>query len=243
MNVQSVNAALQKPKTLTLAQRQAIWAYVFLIVPLLFFLAVRLYPAFESLRLSFLDYQSPLAPSKFVGLKNFSEMTQDAVLGKALMNTLLYTLIGVPAQVILGLGIALLLQSVTKARGLFRAIYFAPFVTPIVASAWVAEPKFWPGQSTPRACWTSGTTVFGFARAGPGERRRVDRLAAIGLSGCDFSGRSRGRAACFFRGGQFGWCQRLAAFSSHHLAVIKSDVGFFGRDWHQRFLATFCADR
>lgn len=137
MDIQSANTTVLQPKTLTLAQRQAIWAYVFLFVPLAFFLAVRLYPAFESLRLSFLDYQSPLAPSKFVGFKNFSEMTRDAVLGKALLNTLMYTMIGVPSQVILGLGIALLLQSVTRARGLFRAIYFAPFVTPIVASAWV----------------------------------------------------------------------------------------------------------
>lgn len=137
MNVQSTNDAISRPKTWTLAQRQAVWAYVFLFVPLVFFLAVRLYPAVESLRLSFLDYQSPLAPSKFVGLKNFSEMGQDAVLGKALLNTVMYTVIGVPAQVILGLGIALLLQAVTRARGLFRAIYFAPFVTPIVASAWV----------------------------------------------------------------------------------------------------------
>ena len=121
----------------TLAQRQAAWAYAFLALPLAFFLLVRLYPAFESLRLSLLDYTSPLAPSKFVGLENFSRMAGDAVLGRALWNTLLYALIGVPAQLILGLGVALLLSSVVRARGLFRAIYFAPFVTPIVASAWV----------------------------------------------------------------------------------------------------------
>ena len=133
----TVNNSVRQTKTLTLAQRQTVWAYVFLTVPLMFFLAVRLYPAFESLRLSLLDYQSPLAPSTFVGLKNFADMTQDAVLGQALWNTVMYTVIGVPAQIILGLGVALLLQSVTKARGLFRAIYFAPFVTPIVASAWV----------------------------------------------------------------------------------------------------------
>jgi multiple sugar transport system permease protein len=133
----TVNNSVRPAKTLTLAQRQTVWAYVFLTVPLVFFLTVRLYPAFESLRLSLLDYRSPLAPSSFVGLKNFGDMAQDAVLGRALWNTVMYTVIGVPAQIILGLGVALLLQSVTKARGLFRAIYFAPFVTPIVASAWV----------------------------------------------------------------------------------------------------------
>lgn len=122
---------------LRLATRQAIWAYVFLSLPLAFFLLVRLYPAFESLRLSLLDYRSPLTANPYIGLENFQEMLHDGVLGRALVNTLLYACIGVPSQLVLGLGIAVLLQSVNRARGVFRAIYFAPFVTPIVASAWV----------------------------------------------------------------------------------------------------------
>jgi multiple sugar transport system permease protein len=59
------------------------------------------------------------------------------VFWRAMLNTLLYTLIGVPAQLVLGILVALMLQGINKARGLFRAIYFMPFVTPIVASAWV----------------------------------------------------------------------------------------------------------
>jgi multiple sugar transport system permease protein len=122
---------------LTLAKRQAIWAYVFLLVPLAFFLLVRIYPAFDSLRLSVLNFRSPLAPAPFVGLDNFAELWQDQVFHRALWNTLLYTLLGVPAQLVLGLGIALLLSSVNRARGFLRAVYFAPYITPIVASAWV----------------------------------------------------------------------------------------------------------
>ncbi|NJK42837.1 MAG: sugar ABC transporter permease [Pleurocapsa sp. SU_196_0] len=122
---------------LTLARRQAIWAYVFLFVPLLFFLIVRLYPALESLRLSLLDYRSPLTENPFIGIENFQTMLSDTVLHRALLNTGLYALIGVPIQLALGLGIAMLLQQVNTARGVYRAIYFAPYVTPIVASAWV----------------------------------------------------------------------------------------------------------
>ncbi len=40
-------------KPLTLAQRQALWAYVFLLIPMAFFLLVRLYPAVSSLLLKF----------------------------------------------------------------------------------------------------------------------------------------------------------------------------------------------
>lgn len=102
-----------------------------------FFLAVRIYPAFESLRLSLLDFRSPLAPAPFIGLDNFKELASDTVFHRALWNTLLYTLLGVPAQLVLGLGIALLLSSINRAKGFLRAVYFAPFITPIVASAWV----------------------------------------------------------------------------------------------------------
>jgi multiple sugar transport system permease protein len=104
---------------------------------MLFFLIVRIYPALESLRLSLLDYRSPLTRNPFIGLENFQTMAGDTTLHRALLNTALYTIIGVPAQLILGLGIAMLLQAINRARGVYRAIYFAPYITPIVASAWV----------------------------------------------------------------------------------------------------------
>ena len=129
-------------RRLTLAQRQALWAYTFLLVPLVFFLLVRLYPAFSSLALSFRDYSPLRTDNPFIGLENFRELAADAVFAKALLNTVLYTLIGVPAQLALGLAVALMLQSVNHYRGLFRAIYFAPYVTPIVASAWVWQWLF-----------------------------------------------------------------------------------------------------
>lgn len=129
----------QKPsrKPLSLAQRQALWAYVFLLVPMAFFLLVRLYPAFSSLLLSLRDYRPSREVNPFIGLKNFQDIAADSVFWRAMLNTLLYTVIGVPAQLVLGILVALMLQGINKAKGLFRAIYFMPFVTPIVASAWV----------------------------------------------------------------------------------------------------------
>ncbi len=129
----------QKPsrKPFSLAQRQALWAYVFLLVPMAFFLLVRLYPAFSSLLLSLRDYRPSREVNPFIGFKNFQDIAADAVFWRAMLNTLLYTVIGVPAQLVLGILVALMLQGINKAKGLFRAIYFMPFVTPIVASAWV----------------------------------------------------------------------------------------------------------
>ena len=44
----------------------------------------------------------------------------------------------------LGLGVALLLGKIRALQGLFRALYFAPYVTPIVAAAWVWQWLFSP---------------------------------------------------------------------------------------------------
>jgi len=48
-----------------------------------------------------------------------------------------YGLLGVPAQLILGLTVGLMLHSIKKFRGFFRAVFFAPYVAPAVAVSWV----------------------------------------------------------------------------------------------------------
>jgi len=121
---------------LKLSTRKTLWAYTFLALPLTFFLVVRFFPTLQAFLLSVRDWNADPAARTFVGLEHYSRAFEDARLHRAVLNTLLYTVIGVPAQLILGLAIALLLQSVRYARGLYRAIYFAPYVTPAVAVAW-----------------------------------------------------------------------------------------------------------
>ena len=119
-----------------LSTRKTLWAYTFLAVPLTFFLVVRFFPTLQAFLLSTRDWNADPAARTFVGWEHYGRAFEDARLHRAVLNTLLYTAIGVPAQLVLGLAIALLLQSVRFARGLYRAIYFAPYVTPAVAVAW-----------------------------------------------------------------------------------------------------------
>jgi len=122
---------------LRLGTRRALWAYAFLLVPLLFFLAIRVAPAVSSLYISLHEW-NVISPEKpFVGLRNFQTLSHDPRFGRAAGNTIRYVLAGIPIQLALGLGLALLLQRINRFRGFFRALYFLPFVTPIVAAAWV----------------------------------------------------------------------------------------------------------
>lgn len=133
---------LERPTTstrpgLTLARREAIWAYIFLAAPLAFYLGLRIWPAFQSFYLSLFSWHVDAAQREFLGAQQYQQMLSDPKLHRALLNTLLYTAIIVPAQLALGLGIAMLLNSIEKFQPLFRAIYFAPYVTPAAAVAWV----------------------------------------------------------------------------------------------------------
>jgi multiple sugar transport system permease protein len=122
---------------LSLARREAIWAYVFLAVPLLFFAVVRFYPAIQSFRLSLFTWHVDPARRDFVGAEYYLDLLSNPVFHQALTNTLLYALITVPGSIGLGLLIAILLQAIGRGRGWYRAVYFAPYITPAVAVAWV----------------------------------------------------------------------------------------------------------
>lgn len=138
---------------LSLSQRKAIWAYIFLFIPLIFFLFIRIGPTLSSFNISLHDW-NPLAEEQpFVGLENYQKLAEElgkpkSVTHKAFINTFKYVLVGMPLQLVIALGVALLLNQIIRMQALFRAIYFVPYVTSIVAVAWVwrwlYQPQFGP---------------------------------------------------------------------------------------------------
>ncbi|ULH14264.1 sugar ABC transporter permease (plasmid) [Deinococcus sp. KNUC1210] len=131
-------------RSLSIRQRQTLTAYTFLAIPLLFFLIVRFAPTISAFRLSLFKYSILKDTSPFIGLDNYTRLAQDENFHKALVNTALYTVIGVPAQIVLGLAVALLLGRARLFQGLLRALYFLPYITPVVAAAWVWQWLFSP---------------------------------------------------------------------------------------------------
>ena len=127
---------------MTIRQRQTLWAYTFLLLPLLFFLIVRFLPTLSAFRLSLYKYSILNETKPFLGLGNYSRLLGNPVFHKALINIGLYTLIGVPAQIVLGLLTALLLAQVKVFQGLLRSLYLLPYITPVVAAAWIWQWVF-----------------------------------------------------------------------------------------------------
>lgn len=75
---------------------------------------------------------------EFTGLGNYRTLLTDTPdFWPALRNSVLFTLLYVPANLIVALGLALLLGSRLRGRAVFRVLFFIPVVTPMVANALV----------------------------------------------------------------------------------------------------------
>ena len=78
-----------------------------------------------------------LNPGEFVGLENYRTLMQDSLFWKSIANTLIFTAMSVPVNIILGLAIALLLNNKIRGIGIYRTIFFSPALVPVVATATV----------------------------------------------------------------------------------------------------------
>ncbi len=159
---------------LTLARKQAVWAWVFLAVPLAFFTLVRFWPALDAFALS-LSRWNLVGPRKYVGLANYERMAADPVFWQVLGNTFEYLLLGLPASLLLAFLVAFHLDRIQTGQGLLRALYFLPHLTTATAMAWVWR---WFYQPPPVGLLNAWLTALGFAQQ-PFLRSTTQALPAV----------------------------------------------------------------
>ena len=74
----------------------------------------------------------------FTGIENYVNVFTSALFGKAMLNTLIFSVVVIFFRVGLGLAIAVAIYStLVKHKSFFRAVYYMPVVTPMVAVAFV----------------------------------------------------------------------------------------------------------
>lgn len=105
-----------------------------------------------SLALSFTDYPI-LRPSAtmFVGLANYDRAIHDPVLAHSVLVTLLFVALAVPADLVIGLVLAMVLNTRARGIGLFRTIFLLPVMIAGTGGAsvavsllflWLFQPQF-----------------------------------------------------------------------------------------------------
>lgn len=111
-------------------------AWLFILPGIALFVVFVLGPMAYSLRISLFDWNIVRSEdSEWVGLANYMRALGDSTFRRAVVNTFAYTAITVPAQLILGTGVALLLNKAIRGRAIYRVLYYLPVVTPWVIVA------------------------------------------------------------------------------------------------------------
>jgi trehalose/maltose transport system permease protein len=130
-----------------LQRRQTRLAWLLLLPALAVVAFVALYPLGKTIYQSFTDQEFlGLQPTKWVGLANYRDLWHDTDFRHSVWVTVKFTLITVAFEFVLGLIIALVVNSSFKGRGAMRAVMLVPWAIPTVVAAqmwkWMLDDTF-----------------------------------------------------------------------------------------------------
>ncbi len=124
----------------------AFWGWVFVWPAVALLLLWQVLPALYAVWLSLLDRFNFMGPSKFAGLGNYEILLRDPLFWKAMGNTFWFVALTVPVGIGLATLTAVLLNERIRFQGLFRTLYFLPYITALTAAAavwdWIYNPEF-----------------------------------------------------------------------------------------------------
>ncbi|MGW0517952.1 carbohydrate ABC transporter permease [Crossiella sp. NPDC003009] len=125
---------------------QRLAPYLFLLPNLLIFGVFTIYPALNSVNISFYDSRNGRT-FRPVGLENYRRLLSDEQFWAAVQNTVVFVLAYVLISVLAALGLAVLLNRRLRGKGFFRATFFLPMVlSPVVVGlvwGWLLEGRGW----------------------------------------------------------------------------------------------------
>lgn len=123
-------------RRLSLEARQSRLGWILVSPALVLLLLVGAYPLVQTFYVSLTDARLASGrPANFVGLANYSRLAADPGFRASVANTVLFTVTSVSAEIVLGLAIALVVNSRFRGRGVLRAAMLIPWALPTVVSA------------------------------------------------------------------------------------------------------------
>lgn len=129
-------------KKIRVKETGRIWLFVLpALIPLIVFW---IYPILRSVFISLTDWDYMSPTYNFVWFDNFIALWKDQRFYDALLNTVVFSVGTLIPTIVLGLGLALLLQKSFRGSGIIKFILFSPWITPTVAVSivwtWIYEP-------------------------------------------------------------------------------------------------------
>ena len=120
----------KKPRSLEYSD--SVWGYVFILPMLIGFLIITVAPVIMTFIYSLTDKNMMSRTTEFIGITNFVQLFSDKTFRSTMWQTLEFTLLLIPSNMLLTLGLATLLKNKFKGCGFFRTAVFTPVVTSVV---------------------------------------------------------------------------------------------------------------
>ncbi|SHH44356.1 carbohydrate ABC transporter permease [Thermosipho atlanticus] len=116
---------------MSLAHKEEKFAWKLVTPTIVLLLLLILYPVLYNIYLSFFDVG--ISSIKFVGLDNYRRILSDREFWKSFSLTISFTLLTVIGSILLGLGVALMMNREFKGRKIMRTIILLPYITPLIS--------------------------------------------------------------------------------------------------------------
>jgi raffinose/stachyose/melibiose transport system permease protein len=117
---------------------------LFLLPALLLYGLLVLYPIAQSIRFSAYDWNGLTPLTEWVGLQNFRDAFSDPLFIEAIQHNFIIIGLSLTLQIPFAISLAVLLSRNLKGRGLFRTMFFAPFILSEVVTGVVWRQIFRP---------------------------------------------------------------------------------------------------
>jgi multiple sugar transport system permease protein/raffinose/stachyose/melibiose transport system permease protein len=120
-------------------RRGYFWRIVLLAPALLVFAVFVVWPLFDSFRYSVTNWNGFDPDYDFVGLDNFARIFRDPEFLNAIVNTAIWIVAALVVPVVLGLALALLLNTGLRSANIFKSIFYLPIclAAVIVGQIWI----------------------------------------------------------------------------------------------------------
>lgn len=109
--------------------------YLFLIPAAVILVLFFFIPFFETIILSFFDYNNNIYHPAFVSLQNYIVLLKSPIFYKVLLNTFIYLFVAVPFLVVFPLIMAIMLNQKIRGLTLYKILLYLPVIVSIVVAA------------------------------------------------------------------------------------------------------------
>ena len=120
-------------------QSNQFWRIAFLAAPAAVFTIFVIWPLASSFYYSFTNWNGFNREYDFVGLANFAKITTDKLFLNAAVNTVIWMIAAILLPTLLGLGLALLIDSRVPGGSIFKSIFYLPICLSavVVGQIWI----------------------------------------------------------------------------------------------------------